>query len=65
MSNEMCKEIKPNFIIRIPRITHINYSFRVKLIVEPIIHSPPPVNDNIRRNCICQDLQAEHMNMRF
>jgi hypothetical protein len=48
----MFKEIKPNLVIRIPRITHINYSVRVKSIVEPVIHSPPPVDDNIRRNCI-------------
>lgn len=52
MFNEMFKEIKPNLVICIPKITYINYNFRAKSIVELTIYSPLPINNNIKKNCI-------------
>jgi hypothetical protein len=57
MFNKMFKEVEPNLVIYISSVAHIDHGLRIKSIVEPVIHSSPPVDNDMKRNRIvsCRD----------
>jgi hypothetical protein len=50
--NEMFKGVNTDLVVRISSVAHIDNRLWVKVGIKPVIHSPFPVNDNIRRDCI-------------
>jgi hypothetical protein len=48
----MFEKINANPVIRISSIAYVNNRLWVKIGIEPVVHSPFAINNDIRRDCL-------------